>query len=50
MAGRGTSGRCCHGFVEYAVTKNDVAATKRGDIGQPFWLRVAGRVDDRPAF
>ena len=50
VAGRGGSGCCCHGFVEYAVTKNAVAAAKRGDIRQAFRLSVAGRGDIGPAF
>ena len=43
VAGRGTSGRCCHGFVEYAVTNN--AAAGRGAIGRAFRLSIARRED-----
>ena len=50
MVLEGGFGRCCHGFVEYAVTKNAVAAAKRGDNRQAFRLSVAGRGDARPAF
>ena len=50
VAGRGGSGRCCHGFVEYAVTKNAVAAAKRGDIRQACRLSVAGKGDVGQAF
>ena len=49
VAGRGGSGRCCHKFVEYAVTNNAAAAAGRRAFGQAFRLSIAGRgcLDDR---